>query len=90
VEELVLRGPGGELVVWYWYDVHDRLTTRRLPAKLAEARARLIGAESGAALVAIATPRAARGDAAARALLARLAGQPAVRLAHMYVGTATP
>ena len=58
VYELDLRTPGSarEIKLWQWYDVADVRSARRLPIKLAQAKARVQGAPSGGVVVFVSTP----------------------------------
>jgi len=59
--ELVLRSRrsrGQGYLLWWWYDAHGTRTTSQIEAKLAQARARLLGADTGAAAYHVFTPLA--------------------------------
>lgn len=57
VTEARLRAEEGEQrLVWHWYWVDDRYTSSQSRAKLAQAKATLLGGEQRAAFVALSTP----------------------------------
>ncbi len=71
VDSHVLRdGDGSEYLVWFWYDAHGTVTNARVRAKLAYARARVVGSDQGAAAWALVTRVGTSRDAAAQVLTA--------------------
>ncbi|WP_024326776.1 exosortase A [Thioalkalivibrio sp. AKL19] len=67
-DRFLLNGPGQQFLVWRWYWVDGRLTTRPHAVKAREALNRLVGGRDDAALVVLYAPYGAESGEAERVL----------------------